>query len=161
MLTRRRGLRALGWMALLISGAGFAQADFCEDLEVLVASSSEGFSAVRGDLVSQHQDPLSDTRVVWQCTLALTGVHSCEVEWRQQAFTYNTFWHKQGVEANAGAFQAVTELLVGCGLRMKQTSKSGRSVLFESEAKPDLEVILAYNSRRVRLSLTASGFPNP
>ena len=65
----------------------------------IVDSARDGFTAVRGELVSRHVDPLSDTRVIWQCTLAaLTGAQTCEVEWRRQAYTYNTFWHKQGEE---------------------------------------------------------------
>ena len=158
---RGRVLRILGLTSLLVSGAGIAWADFCKDLEVVLESARDGFSAVRGDLVSRHQDPLSDTRVIWQCTQALTGAQTCEVEWLRQAFTYNTFWHKQDEQTNAATFQALTELLVGCGLMQKQTSKSGRSALYGSEGQTDLDIVLAYNSRRVRLSVTASGFPNP
>lgn len=146
---------------LLIFLAGGAQAEFCEDLEEILTSANDGFKAVRGDLISRHQDPLSDTRVLWQCTLALTGAKTCEVEWLRQAFTYNTYWHKQGEEGNTEAFEALIELLTGCGLMQKQASKSGRSLLYESDAEPELEIVLAHNARRVRLSVTASGFPNP
>lgn len=154
-------LRFAGVMVLLLVGVGAARAEFCEDLSLIVDSAPDGFATVRGDLVSRHQDPLSDTRVVWQCTLALTGAQTCEVEWLRQAYTYNTFWHKHDEEANTEVFRAVSELLEGCGLAEKQTSKSGRSALYAIEDVENLEIILARNARRVRLSFTTLGFPNP
>lgn len=155
------GVRTLFLMGLLVGGAGSAQADFCEDLEVILDSAEDGFAAVRGELVSRHQDALSDTRVIWQCTQALTGAHTCEVEWLRQAYTYNTFWHKQNEEANAEVFRALTELLGDCGLAQKEISKSGRSIWFVIEGETNLDIILAHNDKRVRLSFTTAGFPNP
>jgi hypothetical protein len=157
----RRGCKVIGLIVLMIGVSSVGQADFCEDLEVILASAQDGFGEVRGDLISRHVDPLSDTRVVWQCTLALTGAETCEVEWRRQTYSYNTFWHKQSEEANAEAFAALEELLGGCGLTQKEASKSGRSLWFVSGDETNLDVILAHNDRRVRLSFTASGFPNP
>ena len=157
----RGGIEILGLIVLLVGGARSAPAEFCEDLEVILDSANGGFAGVRGELVSRHQDPLSDSRVVWQCSLALTGAKTCEVEWQRQAFSYNTFWHKPSEEANAEAFQALTELLSGCGLIQKDASKSGRSLWFVIENETNLDIVLAYNSRRVRLSFTTSGFPNP
>jgi len=157
----RRRFQIIGLFVLLCGGARIAPADFCENVEAIVESAKEGFVGVRGELVSQHQDPLGNTRAIWQCTLALTGAQTCEVEWQRQAFTYNTFWHKQSEEANSEAFQALTELLSGCGLTRKATSKSGRRLLFVLEDETNLDVTLARNARRVRLSITTSGFPNP
>lgn len=157
----RPGFRALALLLFLVGGPTAARADFCEDLNVVLASAKDGFSAVRGELVSKHLDPLGDSRVVWQCTLALTGTKTCEVEWRLQAFTYNTYWHKQDEEANAETFEALTELLTGCGLAKKETSKSGRSIWYVIENEENLDAILAYTARRVRLSFTTAGFPNP
>jgi hypothetical protein len=148
-------------MGLLVGGAGPSQADFCEDLGVILDSAEDRFAAVRGELVSQIEDTLSNTRILWQCTLALTGANTCEVEWLRQAYTYNTYWHKPSAEANAETFQALEELLVGCGLAKKETSKSGRSLWFVVEDETNLEIILAHNAKRVRLSFTASGFLNP
>ena len=153
--------RALSLVGLLVGGSAAAQADFCDDLRVIIDAAEDGFTAVRGELVSRHVDPLSDTRVLWPCTVALTGARTCEVEWSRQAYTYNTFWHKKDEEANAEAFAALQELLEGCGLARKATSKSGRSLWLVIEGEDNLDVILAYNARRVRLSFTTSGFPNP
>jgi hypothetical protein len=150
------------WLCFVgLSLPGVVQADFCADLDSVLESAASGFAAVKGELISDHQDALSDTRVVWQCTLALTGANTCEVEWFRQAFTYNTFWHKQTEEANAASFEALRELLLGCGLSEKETTKSGRSIWFVIEDRENLDVILTLNARRVRLSLTTSGFPNP
>lgn len=155
------GCRTIGLIGVLLGGAVAAQADFCADLEVVLESAQDGFAAVRGELVSRHEDPLSDTRVLWQCAQALTGAHTCEVEWLRQTYSYSTFWHKQDEESNAEVFAALTDLLTDCGLSRKQTSKSGRSLWFVLEGESNLDVILAYNARRVRLSVSTSGFPNP
>ena len=154
-------LRVLVLVSSLAGAAETLKADFCEDLDVVLESAEDGFVAVRGELVSNHQDPLSDTRVVWQCTHILSGARTCEVEWLHQAFSYNTYWHKQDAETNTQAFEALEELLSGCGLESRQTSKSGRSRLYGVEGETNLDITLAYNKRRVRLSFTTSGFPNP
>ena len=155
------GCKVIGVIVFLIGLSSAGQADFCEDLEIILDSAQDGFGEVRGELISRHLDPLSDTRVIWQCTLALTGAKTCEVEWRRYSYSYNTFWHKQSEEANAEAFAALAELLDGCGLIRKQASKSGRSLWFVVEDETNLDIVLAHNDRRVRLSCTTSGFPNP
>lgn len=155
------GRRIASLTALALLSASMVGAEFCEDLEKVAASSADGFEDVRGDLVSDIVGPLSDTRVVWQCTLAFAGVRTCEVVWHQQAFTFNTFWHKTDEPTNDATFAALSELLEGCGLRRQQVSRSGRSQSFVHHEIDNLEIVLARNTRRVRLSLTAAGFPNP
>lgn len=150
---------ALGFGRLLTASSG--RAEFCEDFDTILEAAAQGFAEVKGDLVTQHQDALSDTRVIWECTLALTGAKTCEVEWFRQAFTYNTYWHKETPEANQASFEALEELLVACALTEKKRTSSGRSIWYFREGLENLDVILAYNNRRVRLSLTTSGFPNP
>lgn len=156
-----RGLRMVVLVAFLSSPVAMARAEFCEDLERVLDSAADGFSEVRGDLVSEQVDPLSNTRVVWQCTLALTGAQTCEVEWHRQAYSYNTFWHKQDEGANTATFAALTELLTGCGLSQKSSTRSGRSLWFVRAGDSNLDLVLAHNGRRVRLSITTSGFANP
>ena len=156
------GLRVgLLWVLLLATLAIAASADFCEDLQKVVDSSRQGFAEVRGELVSDLVDPLSDRRVVWQCNSAFAGAKTCEVEWHRQAHAYNTFWHKQDEEANTATYEALVELLEGCGLSRKQTSRSGRSLWLISADNADLEIVLARNTRRVRLSFTVAGTLNP
>ena len=148
-------------VGLVILGSGSAHSDFCGDLATIRQSAVDGFSGARGELVSRHVDPLSDTRVVWQCALVLTGVRTCEVAWQKQAYTYNTFWHKKDEQANAETFEALQVLLDGCGLIRKGRSRSGRSIWWIVEGEDNLDITLAYNARRVRLSLSTVGFPNP
>jgi len=147
--------------ALLLVGAVPARAEFCEDLSVILDSGKEGFAAIRGELITRHEDPVSDMRMVWQCQKMLPGANTCEIDWFRQAYNYTAFWHRASLEAHAQAFAALDELLGGCGLTKKQTSKTGRSIWFKAEEAVDLDVVLAYNVNRVRLTFTASGFPNP
>ncbi len=152
---------ALFLSGLLVGSLAVAQTEFCDDLQTILATADDGFTAVRGELITQHLDVLSDQRVLWECTHTLSGVRTCEVEWFRQAFTYNTYWHRQGEEGNADVFEALTELITGCGLVRKASSRSGRSHWFVIEDHPGIDITVAYNSRRVRFSCAASGFPNP
>jgi hypothetical protein len=157
----RLGVMILCLTIPLMGGRAPVLGDFCEGLDAILESAETGFSAVRGDLISELQDPLGGTRVLWLCTQVLIGAKTCEVEWMRQAFSYNTYWHKQDERGNEEAFEALVELLNGCGLSAKEESKSGRSIWFVAEGQENLDVVLAYNARRVRLSMTTSGFPYP
>jgi hypothetical protein len=154
--------RALAWLLIAFVGSkAVDSADFCQDLERVLESSQEGFAAVRGDLVSDLVDPLSSRRIVWQCTQVFSGAKTCEVVWHRQTYTYSSFWHKVDETANVATFDALSELLTGCGLDRQESSKTGRSQWFTAQGQAGLEIVLARNARRVRLSFTAEGYPGP
>ena len=152
---------AFALMLMLAVGVSPTKADFCEDFELVVATAEEGFAEVRGDLILSHIDPISDMRVVWQCLKGLPGADRCEIEWLRQTYTYQVLWLGPNLEAQAEAFAAVRELLAGCGATEKQISKSGQSIWLVLDGQEDMDIILAYNSNRVRLSFSVIGFPNP
>jgi hypothetical protein len=152
---------ALGLMAMFALGATPSRAEFCEDFDTIVAAAPEGFGEVRGERLSSQVDTTSDTRTVWQCSQGLPGVDRCEVEWSHQTYTYTVHWLRPTVEAHAEVFTAVRELLASCGAQEKKVSSSGKSVWLVLEGREALDIVLAYNSSRVRLGLSAIGFPNP
>lgn len=152
---------AFGLTLLITMGIDSARADFCEDFELIVATAEDGFAEFRGELVTSHVDPVSDTRVVWECLLGLPGADRCEVEWLRQTYTYNQMWLRPTLEAHAEVFSAIRELLAGCSAMERQVSKSGRSVWLVLDGQERLDIVLAYNSNRVRLSLSVVGFQNP
>lgn len=154
-------LPALVVALLFLQQPGTLRADFCEDLDLVVASAGEGFRQVRGELVTGHVDPLSDTRVLWECGSGLPGVDRCHVEWQRQTFTYGVQWLGPNLEALEQEFEAVKELLAACGATEKQPSSSGKSIWYVIEGHEDLDIVLAYNSNRVRLSVSAIGYFNP
>ena len=43
-------------VGLLVSGAGSARADFCEDLQAILDGAKDGFAAVRGERISRRRD---------------------------------------------------------------------------------------------------------
>ena len=137
------------------------RAEFCQDLERIVAAAGDGFAELREELITNHVDPVSDTRVVWRCLPALPGANRCEVEWLRSTYTYQLLWLRATLEAHAETYAAVKALLVGCGVSEKQVSKSGKSTWFVLESRDDLDIVLAYNLNRVRLSISVVGFPNP
>jgi hypothetical protein len=152
---------AFGLMALFVMSGTPSRAEFCEDFSTIVAAAPEGFSQIRGERLSSRVDTTSDTRTVWQCSQGLPGVDRCEIEWLHQTFTYTVHWLRPTLEAHAEVFAAVRELLASCGAREKKVSSSGKSVWLVLEGREALDIVLAYNSSRVRLSLSAIGFPNP
>jgi len=152
---------ALGLILLIAMGIDPAKADFCEEFDGIVATAGEGFTKFRGELVTSHVDPVSDTRVVWECTQGLPGADRCEVDWLRQTYTYTVLWLRPDLEANKEAFAAVRELLAGCGATERKVSKSGKSIWLVVAGKERLDIVLAYNSNRVRLSLSVVGFQNP
>lgn len=152
---------AVGSIVLIAMSAGPAKAEFCEEFNGIVATAGEGFAEFRGELVTGHVDPVSDTRVVWECLRALPGADRCEVEWLRQTYSYTLHWLRPDLEGHQEAFSAVRELLAGCGATERQVSKSGKSIWLVVDGQENLDVVLTYNSNRVRLSLSAVGFQNP
>ena len=152
---------ALGLIFLIATSIDPAKADFCEDFELIVATAADGFAEFRGELVTSHVDPVSDTRVVWECLQGLPGADRCEVEWLRQTYTYTLLWLRLDLETHKEVFAAVRELLAGCNAMEKQVSKSGKSVWLVLDGQESLDIVLAYNSNRVRLSLSVVGFQNP
>jgi hypothetical protein len=152
---------AIGLMALLVVGVTASRAEFCEDFDAIVAAAPKGFSQVRGERLSSQVDTTSDTRTVWQCSQGLPGVDRCEVEWMHQTYSYTVHWLRPTGEAHAEVFTAVRELLASCGAQEKETSRSEKSVWLVLEERDTLDIVLTYNSSRVRLSVSAIGFPNP
>lgn len=146
---------------LITLNAGPAKANFCEEFDRIVATAGKGFTEFRGELVTSHVDPVSDTRVVWECLQSLPGADRCEVEWLRQSYTYTLHWLRPDLEAHEEAFAAVRELLAGCGAFEKQVSKSGKSIWLVIDGQENLDIVLTYNSNRVRLSLSVVGFQNP
>ncbi len=138
-----------------------SRADFCEDLGQVVASADEGFRQVRGELVTGHSDPLSDTRVLWECRSGLPGADRCQVEWQRQTFTYRAMWFGPDLEALQRKYEAVRELLAACGVTERQSSKTGKSLWYVIAGQDEIDIVLAFNSNRVRLSVSAIGYFNP
>ena len=120
-----------------------------------------GFRDLRGEQISSHVDPVSDLRVVWQCLQGLLGANRCEVEWSRQTYTYQVLWLEANLEEHEKVFEAVEELVTGCGATVKKASKSGQSIWLTVEGQKDLDIVLTYNANRVRLSFSVIGFPNP
>ena len=148
-------------MGLLAIGVGQVRADFCEYFGRISEAAPEGFRDLRGEQISNHIDPISDSRVVWECLQGLPGADRCEVEWRRQTYTYQVLWLGAELEVHEEIFEAVKELVAGCGATEKRISKSGQSIWFIVESQNDLDIVLAYNANRVRLSFSVIGFPNP
>lgn len=159
--SRKSKILAVGSIVLIAMSTGPAKADFCEEFNGIVATAEEGFAEFRGELVTSHIDPVSDTRVVWECLQALPGADRCEVEWLRQTYSYTLHWLRPGLEAHQEVFAAVRELLAGCGASERQVSKSGKSIWLVVDGQENLDVVLTYNSNRVRLSLSVIGFQNP
>lgn len=152
---------AVGLILLIAMGVDPAKADFCEEFELIVATAEDGFAEFRGELVTSHVDPVSDTRVVWECLQGLPGADRCEVEWLRQTYTYTVLWLRPDLETHKEVFAVVRELLAGCGATERQVSKSGKSIWLVVDEQEHLDIVLAYNSNRVRLSLSVVGFQNP
>ena len=155
------GIVALGLVGLLVVGVGQVGADFCKDFGHISAAASVGFRDLRGEQISSHIDPVNDLRVVWHCLQGLPGANRCEIEWLRQTYTYQVLWLEANLEEHEKVFEAVEELLIGCGAKVKKASKSGQSIWFIVEGQEDLDIVLAYNTNRVRLSFSVIGFPNP
>lgn len=159
--TPKTGILALGLVGFLAVGVGQIEADFCEDFGNVSAAASAGFEDLRGEQISNHIDPVNDLRVVWQCLEGLPGANRCEIEWLRQTYTYQVLWLEANLEEHEKVFEAVEELVIGCGAKVKKASKSGQSIWFIVEGQEDLDIVLAYNTNRVRLSFSVIGFPNP
>ena len=80
---------------------------------------------------------------------------------------YGTLWlmHRSDAQdaqdAQEETFNAVRALLQGCGAVEKGSSKSGKSLWYRVGNRESLDIVLAYNINRVRLSISVVGFPNP
>ena len=159
--TPKTGILAIGLVGLLAVGVGRIEADFCEDFGHISAAASAGFRDLRGEQISSHIDPVNDLRVVWQCLQGLPGADRCEIEWLRQTYTYQVLWLAANLEEHERVFEAVEELVIGCGAMVKKASKSGQSIWFIVEGQEDLDIVLAYNTNRVRISISVIGFPNP
>lgn len=153
------------WLTVPMLGGSGAEdprePEICEDFTAIIQSSADGFEALRGEQITRHEDPVGDTRVLWQCTRMLPGANACEIEWSRQTFTYQAFWHRQNLDAHAEVFEALEELLGVCGVQPRKRSDSGKSLWLRVDDTTDLDVVLAYNINRVRLSFARIGFQNP
>ena len=163
--------RAFGVITLVLGllapghrlGASTAEAkpEICKDFSEIVAASAHEFEGFRGELISQHVDPLSDTRVVWRCIRVLTGANACEVDWTDQTLSYQAFWNRQSAEQSEQVFGALTELLTSCGFELREISKTNRSLWLIRPGEPDLDITLAHNNHRTRLTFARLGVPAP
>ena len=135
--------------------------EICADFTAIVEGSAREFEGVRGELISQHLDPLSDTRVVWRCSRVPTGANSCEVEWTDQTLSYHAYWNRESPEETQRVFEALAELLTACGFEMRQSSKSGKSLWIVQPGDSDLDITLAHSNHRTRLTFSRLGVPAP